>query len=119
MVRSKAPPRWESPHWESIASAKRLAIYSEIPQKWRLSRSVIRKCRTQKCIAGVVIEKLLDQKSRRTTALDTEKLLGRISSGALTAEDVTRAFCKRTAYAHQLVRPGRRVLRLLPLTPAE
>lgn len=105
--------------WESTALAKRLAIYGEIPEKWRLRRSVIRRCRKQRCIAGDVIEKLLDTKSRRITALCTQDLLAQISSGALTSTEVVQAFCKRSSYAHQLVSRGRRVLCMFLLTAAE
>ncbi len=95
--------------WKSTALAKRLAIYGEIPEQWRLRPSVIRRCRKQRRLAGDVIEKLLDTKSRRITALRTQDLLTQISSGALTCTEVAQAFCKRSAYAHQLVGRGRNV----------
>jgi amidase len=101
VIRTRAASHCQ--HWESIASAKRLAIYNEIPEKWRLRRAVIRRYRKKRCIVGKVIEELLDAKTRQITELSTEDLLARIAAGVLSCADATRAFCKRSAYAHQLV----------------
>ena len=101
-----------APQWKLTASAKKRAIYNDIPTKWRLKLSVIRKMRKHKCIVGDVIEQLLDGKTRRITSLTTKDLLAEIASGTLSAAEAVQAFCKRCSYAHQLVGSDRDDLRV-------
>ena len=101
--------------WQSIAVAKRKEIMSSIPNEWLLSDHVLAEGKKRKQIAGEFIEGLLDSKTLRITSLDNEELLEKMSSGFLSATEVISAFCKRAAYAHQLVRVSP-IARYLSLT---
>lgn len=90
--------------WQSIAAAKRREIMSKIPKEWLRSDNVLAEGKERKQIAGEFIERLLDSKTLNITCLDNEELLELMSSGYLSATEVISAFCKRAAYAHQLVR---------------
>ena len=76
---------------------------AKIPAEWLLSDSVLAAGKQSKKIAGDFIERLLDEKTLLITSADNERILELIRSGSLTAVEVTTSFCKRGAYAHQLV----------------
>ena len=90
--------------WQGIAAAKRMENMAKIPQEWHLDDSVINNGRKQKKLAGYFIESLLDKDTRTITGLDVGDILRRVQNGSLTSVQVTSAFCKRGAFAHQLVR---------------
>ena len=75
----------------------------KIPKDWRLPEAILVNGRKEKKIAGDFIEGLLDSRTREITGFDSGEILELISNGSLTAIEVTGAFCKRAAYAHQLV----------------
>ncbi|CAK7891825.1 hypothetical protein CAAN1_19S00254 [[Candida] anglica] len=85
--------------WQDIARAKREAVDSGIPRKWRLEdipsvdevRSVI-----------VYIEEKLNEKEVEITNSTVVELAEKISRGELSAIEVTKAFCHRAALTHQL-----------------
>jgi hypothetical protein len=90
--------------WHQVARAKREGELAKIPEDWRLSKDTIEEARRQKVIAGAFIEGLLDQNTLRITRLDPVDLVESTSNGSLSAYDLVKAFCKRAAYGHQLVR---------------
>ena len=75
----------------------------KIPKDWRLPEAILVDSRKEKKIAGDFIESLLDPSTREITGFDSGAILELVSNGSLTAIGVTEAFCKRAAYAHQLV----------------
>ena len=89
--------------WQNIADTKRRENLAKIPQDWLLSEKTIVEGKERKEIAGDFIESLLDPETLEVTSQDTEDILDLLRSGSLSALQVTRAFCKRAAYAHQLV----------------
>ncbi|GFP52848.1 acetamidase [Trichoderma asperellum] len=86
--------------WQDIASRKRAERDSKIPAEWRISIplekgkpiDLILRC-------GILTERDLALTNPTHDATD---LVSQLSSGAVTAEDVVRAFCKRAAVAQQL-----------------
>lgn len=89
--------------WQKIASEKREANMTKIRPEWLLEPQVLEDGRSRRSIVGDYMESLLDTKSRYVTDMDVPELVARMESGALSAVEVVTAFCKRAAYAHQLV----------------
>ena len=89
--------------WQKIADTKRRENIAKIPQEWLLSERIIVAGQERKEIAGDFIESLLDQGTLEITSQDSEDILDLLRNGSLSALQVTTAFCKRAAYAHQLV----------------
>jgi amidase len=93
-----------------VAARKREEIMSRIPQEWRLSKDVLERARCSERLVGSFMESLLDTETREITQLDCKGILDRITKGDLSATQAVRAFCKRTAFAHQMVNMSASVL---------
>jgi len=89
--------------WRACAQRKAHDTLSRIPDGWRLDDSVISKARSLVNIADTFIASLLDPAERAITALTGVEIVEKVSERNLTAEAVTHTFCKRVAFAHQLV----------------
>ncbi|RMJ11864.1 hypothetical protein CDV36_008521 [Fusarium kuroshium] len=88
--------------WEARAAAKRAATLEKIPQPWRLVPEDLERARQQRDLTGSFINGLLDKQTISITSMDSLPILELISSGKLSAIEVTTAFCKTTAVAHQI-----------------
>jgi amidase len=93
--------------WKTIAAERRAEIHKKIPTEWLLPSAVLEKGKQEKRIVGSFIEGLLDSDTLKITSLDPVEIASRIATGALTSVKVVTAFCKRAAFAHQLVRTPR------------
>lgn len=91
------------PTWQKIADDKRRADLAKIPALWRLDDFVLEEAKQRSSIVGSYIEELLDEESRRITALDAYDLVEMMRNSSLTAVETVNAFSKRAAYVHQLV----------------
>ncbi|KAL2005110.1 hypothetical protein VTN00DRAFT_2960 [Thermoascus crustaceus] len=86
--------------WHSTAARRRDEIYSHIPREWLVDEFLLEESKKrpidlpEKC-------GLLTPRELRITGLSAVELLRRIHDGIYTAVEVTRAFCKRAAIAHQ------------------
>ncbi len=89
--------------WQEIVAEKRKALHQLIPGDWLLPTDVLTRAENTIKLVGDFIESLLDPETLEITALDPVDILARIREGTYTAVKVTTAFCKRAAYAHQLV----------------
>ncbi|KAI1327595.1 amidase signature domain-containing protein [Xylariaceae sp. FL0255] len=94
--------RLHPPAWEAKAAAKRADTLNKIPADWRLSAAEIAEAREQRGLTGPFIEKFLNEDDILTTSKDSVQLVEDIREARLTAVQVTRAFCKRAAIAHQI-----------------
>jgi amidase len=92
--------------WEARAAAKRAATLAKIPPQWRLAPEDLERASEQRDLTGSFINGLLDKQTVSITSLDSLPILESISSGRLSATEVTTAFCKTAAVAHQIVRPS-------------
>ncbi|EEH22153.1 hypothetical protein PABG_04364 [Paracoccidioides brasiliensis Pb03] len=88
-------------HWKEIVREKRRSQAESIPLAWRLpnipadfvnSTDVIESC-----------DVLSDREKQITNVTDASTLLSKISTRELSSLEVTTAFCKRAAVAHQLI----------------
>ena len=89
--------------WQKTASRKRDSISHKIPKDWILSDEVVEKAKQNRVLTGSFIEDLLDSQTLQITSLNSVNLVDAIGNGSFTAVQVTRAFCKRAAFAHQIV----------------
>ena len=89
--------------WKKIVAMKKHENMAKIPTKWRLPMETLIEGKKRKKIAGDYIESLLDADTQKITSSDNDEILESVRNGSLTAVQVTQAFCKRGAYAHQLV----------------
>ena len=89
--------------WQDRVAAKQRDTMAKIPQDWLLSDTILSEGKKQTKIAGKFIEDLLDPETRGITGRDSDEILELIATGSLSALEVILAFCKRAAYAHQLV----------------
>ncbi len=89
--------------WKEVVADKLSADSAKIPEQWRLSADVIAAAKSRKQIAGDFIEDLLDAETRHVTSADAPDLVAAMANGSLTAVQVVTGYCKRAAFAHQLV----------------
>lgn len=87
-----------------IAARKRHDVITKIPNEWLLDAHVVDAARLRQNISGNFFEELLDDQTRAITALDVTDLVESMRNKSWTAVEVVKAFSKRAAYAHQLVR---------------
>lgn len=89
--------------WEDLVHGKRDDDLAKIRSEWLLELSFIEKASLLPSIAGEFIESLLDPETLSITSMDVPDLLALTTSGSISSEVVVTAFCKRAAFAHQLV----------------
>ena len=90
--------------WQDIVRQKRAATLAKIPDQWMLAEETLAAAKKQRSIAGRFFESLLDDAASTITTSSNDTLLARMAGGELSAVSVVSAFCRRAAYAHQLVR---------------
>ena len=89
--------------WEDISTAKRATLLASIPTEWLIPEQLKPQdsqldVTTFPADSGWFTPKELDITFKSAT-----ELLEKLKAGQLTSEEVTAAFCKRAAAAHQLV----------------
>jgi amidase len=89
--------------WEEKARQKQISINNLIPQEWRLSELILNNL--PKDSTRIPVEcGILSKLDLEITEIDNiEELSDRITQGKYSAVQVTEAYCKRAAIAHQLV----------------
>lgn len=91
--------------WQDVSRAKIISQLSRIPTEWRISSSLLTEQGRESCDLTHLAEKsgilsLLELEI--TEILSVHVLAQRIAARLYTAEQVTVAFCKRAAIAHQM-----------------
>lgn len=92
------------PPWQETALKKQRQIFNQIPKDWVLSQSILDEANQQRQLSGSFIESLLDDKARHITSLTSQEVIDRMANRSMTAVQVTEAFCRRSAIAHQIVK---------------
>ncbi|KAI7152552.1 amidase [Hortaea werneckii] len=89
--------------WQDIAARKQRERADRIPSQWKLSSAHI-PGESRTIVLSVPREcgLLSEQELNITENYDASALVSALASGKLKAVDVTTAFCKRAAIAHQL-----------------
>jgi len=99
------PPRPTDLDWTDIAAKAQTRLINSIPSEWRIPYTTLPKD-DQFDVTGFPKQSglLSDEELRITESFATD-IVGAVAAGEWTAEEVTRAFCKRAAIAHQVVCP--------------
>lgn len=93
----------ESQPWEVRAAAKRADTLNKIYPQWRLSAGDIKQASKQKKLTGSFIQGFLSSQDIPILSMDSVPIVNAIKQGQLTSVQVTTAFCKAAAVAHQIV----------------
>ena len=86
---------------QSICTSAQQEVLDAIPQAWRIDVEHFKKDTDSRGVPAQCGVLTPDQLA--ITELNASELLAEIHAGKLTAVEVTEAFCKRTAIAHQMV----------------
>ena len=89
--------------WQNKAEAKVAKTKSKIPAEWILPNSDLEQAKKQRQLSGPFIEKFLEDAELEIIRLDSVPLITKIKAGEYTALQVTKAYCKTAAIAHQIV----------------
>ena len=93
-------------NWESIAANKRAALSDKIPSQYRIPEHILPPPSQLDVTAFPKESGWFTTEELEITESTATAILSNIASRAWTSEEVTRAFCKRSAAAHQLVGPA-------------
>jgi amidase len=96
--------------WEAKAAAKRASTLAKIPPEWLLDKKEIEKGLKQRNLTGPFIEQYLSPEEVAIIHQGSTTLVEKIRERELSAVQVTRAFCKTAAIAHQIVSHHHRYL---------
>ncbi|KAL1964320.1 hypothetical protein VTN77DRAFT_7140 [Rasamsonia byssochlamydoides] len=86
-------------NWEQLAADKRAQIDKSIPAEWKIQN----KPEGDSVLDFPAKSGILSPKELEITNTSATELVAKLASGELKSVDVTLAFCKRAALAHQLV----------------
>lgn len=89
--------------WQAKAAAKRASVLAKIPPEWRLSEADLDRASKQRDLTGAFIEQFLTVEEIAIISQASVSLVAQIREGKYSAVQVTRAFCKTAAIAHQIV----------------
>ncbi|THY36221.1 amidase [Aureobasidium pullulans] len=90
-----------APDWRQIATQKRDSVLALIPEEWRIPAPP--SVDGQRDVTGKFIQQYLNTQEIEITETDAVGIVEKTSNGTWTAVEVTKAFCHRSAIAHQLV----------------
>jgi amidase len=92
----------EMKNYQTISAEKKAQQWNRIPKHWRIPREIFQNA-TNVMDIPLTCELLNEIESRITSDYDATALLEKLKAGVWSVEQVTVAFCKRAAIAHQLV----------------
>ena len=89
--------------WEEIAVKAKQKLSNDIPSEWRIPTAKL-PADDELDVTGFPAKSgILTQRELDITDSVATEVVSHIAAGEWTAEEVTRAFCKRAAVAHQVV----------------
>jgi len=89
--------------WTDIAAKAQTRLRNSIPSEWRIPYSKLPPDSRLDVTAFPRECGLLTESELAITESYATEIVGAVAAGEWTAEEVTRAFCKRAAVAHQVV----------------
>lgn len=90
--------------WEQVPAKKRAALLASIPKEWIIPSDLLPPDTQDDVMDWPKTSGWFTDDELAITDLSASELVPKLASGALKSVDVTKAFCKRAAAAHQLVR---------------
>ncbi|KAL6824688.1 amidase signature domain-containing protein [Trichoderma sp. SZMC 28015] len=88
--------------WEEIGAKKRSELQASIPKEWRIPENLMPPESQDDVTGWPETSGWFTEEELAITNSTIEELLSKLATGVLKSEDVTLAFCKRAAAAHQL-----------------
>ena len=88
-----------SVHWETVAARRKHEIQNKIPQEYRVSQEDLEKAG----VNATRVSGVLNLREQEIVEKSATALLELIHSREYSSVEVTTAFCKSAALAHQLV----------------
>ncbi|KAH7008984.1 acetamidase [Ilyonectria destructans] len=88
--------------WKQLGEKKRQDLQSSIPKEWLIPAQLLPSESQDDVTAWPETSGWFTAEELAITSLTAAELVPRLASGQLKSEDVTKAFCKRAAAAHQL-----------------
>ncbi|KAG8410956.1 hypothetical protein J3459_016779 [Metarhizium acridum] len=88
--------------WEQIGARKRQELLASIPQEWLIPADVLPAETEDDVTSWPEACGWFTAEELAITNASATELIPKLASGELSSEEVTRAFCKRAAAAHQL-----------------
>lgn len=92
--------------WEQIGARKRAALLASIPKEWVVPTEILPTGSQNDVTIWPETSGWFTSEELAITDLSASELVSKLASRALSSVDVTKAFCKRAAAAHVLVRPS-------------
>lgn len=90
--------------WQEISANAKQKVLDDIPSEWKIPTDKLPGDEVLD-VTGIPAEcGLLSEQELEITESFATEIVAKIAEGEWTAEDVTRAFCKRASIAHQLVK---------------
>lgn len=93
--------------WLDVSTRKRSEVARRIPSEWKLSPETLAVIRPDADINVMAIPRncglLTDKELQITEKYDATDLIAKMAAKELSSAEVTLAFCKRAAIAHQVV----------------
>lgn len=89
--------------WQVISAKAKQKVLDDIPSEWRIPAAQLPRDDVLDVTGFPAQSGLLSDLDLQITESFATEIVARIAKGDWTAEDVTRAFCRRAAIAHQLV----------------
>lgn len=93
--------------WSDVATRKRSEVAQRVPSEWKLSPETLAMIDPGADINVMDIPRtcglLTDKEFQITEKHDATDLIAKMAAKELSSAEVTLAFCKRAAIAHQLV----------------
>lgn len=92
------------PSWRGVAAQRRHEIDSSIPSEWLVPQHLLRQTQTtMTALALPRVSGILTAWELEVTDMRAVDILAALRARRFSSVDVTRAFCKRAAIAHQAV----------------
>jgi hypothetical protein len=96
--------------WRVLVARKREEVATQLPKEWRLPASILSTISASANISVIDVPAtcglLTPKEVEITEKYDAVDLIGKMARKELSSFEVTLAFCKRAAIAHQLVSKG-------------
>ncbi|EFR01957.1 acetamidase [Nannizzia gypsea CBS 118893] len=88
--------------WEERAAIKRAVNLAKIAEEWRLTEEQIMDAKDQRQLAGAYFQRFLTEEERKITSEESTEIVRKVKSKEYSALQVTKAYCKAAAVAHQI-----------------
>ena len=92
-----------SEEWKKISAKAQEQLFASIPSDWRIPKDKLPPAEQLDVTSFPAESGIVTDNEVTITESYATEIVSKIAAGEWKAEDVTRAFCKRAAIAHQVV----------------